>query len=106
MDDFDFLTSDFIKRHCVTVGIRVDRSIYPWRYLGWSDDDFMANPMRFAHGPLIPDKQKRLLLGVVREEERKLLEIHKFVTKREEVMGPPPKYTQLELFDETIMQKR
>jgi hypothetical protein len=98
MDRFDFLTPDFIKRHCVPVGIRVDRDIYPWKYLGWSDAEFMQNEMHFSHGPVIPDKQKLLLLGVVREEEKKLLEIHAFVTERERVMGPAPKYTQLELF--------
>lgn len=95
---FDFLTPEFVRKHCVTVGIKVDRDIYPWHYLGWSDADFMANEMRFAHGSVIPDEQKRTLLGVVRVEEEKLLEIHKFVTDREAVMGPAPKYTQLELF--------
>lgn len=98
MSRFDFLTPDFIRKHCVTVGIKVDRDIYPWKYLGWSTADFMANEMRFAHGPTIPDKQKRTLLGVLRVEEEKLMNIHKFVTDREQVMGKPPKYTQLELF--------
>lgn len=98
MNRFDFLTPDFIKKHCVTVGIKVDRDIYPWKWLDCSDEEFMAAPMCFAHGPVIPDEQKRLLLGVVREEEKKLLDIHAFVTERERVMGPAPKYTQLELF--------
>ncbi len=58
----------------------------------------MQNEMRFATGATIPDPQKTTLLGVVREEERKLLEIYAFVTDRERVMGPAPKYKQLELF--------
>ena len=98
MSRFDFLTPEFIQKHCKPVGLRVDHKIFPWRYLGWSDADFMAAEMRFAHGPVIPEEQKRTLLGVVRIEEEKLLEIHKFVTDREAVMGPAPKYTQLELF--------
>lgn len=98
MSRFDFLTPEFIRKHCRPVGIKVRRDIYPWRYLGYSDADFMAAEMRYAHGPVIPDEQKRILLGVVRIEEQKLLEIHKFVTERERVMGPAPKYTQLELF--------
>ncbi len=96
--DFQFLTPEFIKRHCVPVGIKADRGIFPWKYLGWSDTCFMQNEMRFANGATIPDAQKTLLLGVVREEEKKLLEIHAFVTDRERVMGPAPVYKQLELF--------
>jgi hypothetical protein len=104
--NFDFLTPDFIHKHCVPVGIKVDRDVYPWKYLGWSDTDFMEHEMHFAHGPVIQAEQKTQLLGVVRMEEEKLLEIHKFVTDRERVMGPAPKYIQLELFDETVMPKR
>lgn len=60
--------------------------------------DFMAEDMHYDHGPAIPGKQQRRLLGVMRAEEKKLLEINKFVTDRERVMGPAPKYKQLELF--------
>ena len=98
MNRFDFLTPSFIKKHCKPCGLRVDRDIYPWKYLGWSDEDFMANEMRFANQLVIPDDHKLTLLGVVRVEEEKLLAIHKFVTDREAVMGKPPKYIQLELF--------
>jgi len=98
MSRFDFLTPEFIRKHCVTVSIKVDRDIFPWKWLDCTDEEFMANEMRFAHGPVIPERQKTTLLGVVRAEETKLLEIHAFVTERERVMGPAPKYTQLELF--------
>lgn len=98
MSDFDFLTPDFIKAHKKATGARIILQIFPWKYLGWSDTEFMANEMYFSHGPVIPDEQKRILLVYVRIEEEKLLVIHKFVTDRERVMGPAPKYTQLELF--------
>jgi len=58
----------------------------------------MQHEMRFPNDNVIPDKQKTLLLGVLREEEKKLLEIYRFVTYREKAMGPMPTYTQLELF--------
>lgn len=100
MSRFDFLTPEFIKKHCRPVGIKVRREVFPWRYLGMTDDEFMAEAedLHYGHGPAIPGKQQRSLLGIVRIEEEKLLEIHKFVTDRERVMGPAPVYKQLELF--------
>ncbi len=98
MSRFDFLTPDFIKKHCKPVGIQLRLDVFPWKYLGWSAEEFMAELLRFPHGQLIQEPYKWHLLGVVRIEEQRLLEIHKFVTDRERVMGPAPKYTQLELF--------
>lgn len=87
MSDFDFLTPEFIRKECKPLHIKCNREIFPWKYLGWSDVDFVAEDLHFSHGPAIPVKQKRILLGVIREEEQKLLAIHKYVTWRNAVMG-------------------
>ena len=94
INKFDFLTSDFIEQHCKHV--RLD--VYPWKYLGWSDTAFMAEEIRLKGGPILRPPAKRTLLGVIRIEEENLLDLHKFVTDRERVMGPFPEQTQLELF--------
>ncbi len=94
MSRFDFLTPDFIKQHCDYV--RLD--VFPWKYLGWNDTAFMAEEIRLKGGFKIHGGTKCTLLGVVRIEEENLLNLYKFVTDREKVMGPAPNYTQLELF--------
>ena len=98
MNKFDFLTPEFIKAHEKATGIRVIPDIFPWKYLGCTDAAFMENKMKFSHGPVIPDEHKRVLLGVVRQQEEELTERHNHTVKREKVMGKPSKNIQLELF--------
>jgi len=98
MSRFDFLTPEFIKAHHKATGIRVIPDIFPWKYLGVTDAEFMENEICFSHGPVIPAERKRILLGVVRLQEKELMERQKYLVKREKVMGAPPKYIQLELF--------
>ena len=98
MSKFDFLTPEFIKAHEKATGIRVIPDIFPWKYLGVTDAAFMADKIRFSHGPVIPEPHKLVLLGVVRQQEKELMERREYVKKREKKMGAPPKYKQLELF--------
>jgi hypothetical protein len=72
--------------------------IFPWKFLGLTDAEFMATKVNYSHGPVIPDKQKLVLLGVVRQQEKELMEQRDYIAKRENVMGKPPKQIQLELF--------
>ena len=98
MSRFDFLTPEFIKAHAKATGIRVIPDIFPWKYLGYTDEAFMADKICFSHGPVIPDEHKLTLLGVVRQQEKELMERHDYMAKREKVMGKPSKNIQLELF--------
>lgn len=98
MSRFDFLTPEFIAAHAKATGIKVILDIFPWRFLGCTDADFMETKMNFSHGPAIPDKHKHVLLGVVRQQEKELMERHDYMAKREKVMGKPSKNIQLELF--------
>ena len=98
MSDFDFLTPEFIKAHEKATGIRVIPDIFPWKFLGFTDADFMATKVNYSHGPVIPAKHKLALLGVVRQQEKELIERRDYIAGREKVMGKPPKYIQLELF--------
>jgi len=101
--DFDFLTPEFIKKHCVPCGITCKLAVFPWKYLGWSDEAFMEQEMHFAHGPVIPKDHQSKLLGVVRTQEKLLIERHKYVTTRDRALRPiheenSPAGEQLELF--------
>lgn len=98
MKRFDFLTPDFIKAHEKATGIHVIPDIFPWKYLGFTDADFMETKVNFSNGSVIPDKHKLILLGVVRQQEKELMEQRDYIAGREKVMGKPPKYIQLELF--------
>jgi hypothetical protein len=98
MIGFDFLTPEFIKAHEKATGIKIIPEIFPWKFLGFTDADFMATKVNFSHGPVIPDKHKFVLLGVVRQQEQELMEQHDYITRREKVMGKPSKQIQLELF--------
>jgi hypothetical protein len=95
---FDFIDTKFIAKWEKATGIKIYLDIFPWKYLGWSDEEFLTKKIHFSHGPLIPKDHQRKLLGVVREQEKLLLEQHEHDTKREKAMGKPPKYKQLELF--------
>ena len=98
MNKFNFLTPEFIAAHKKATGICVILDIFPWKYLGCTDEEFMADKICFSHGPVIPEKQKHVLLGLVRQQEKELLEQHNYITKREKAIGKPEKQIQLELF--------
>ncbi len=98
MKQFDFLTPEFIKAHAKATGIRVIPDIFPWKYLGCTDAEFLATKVNFSHGGPIPDEHKLVLLGVIRQQEKELMEQHNHNVKREKKMGKPPKNIQLELF--------
>ena len=95
---FDFLTPDFIAGHEKATGIRIKPHIFPWKYLGCSDEAFLETKMTFSHGPVIPKAHKRKLLECIRNEEKVMLDRRNFTKKREKVMGKQPKYVQLELW--------
>lgn len=97
MTDFTFLTPDFVKS-CNACGVPCNLDVFPWKYLGWTDDDFMAEELKFTDGHVIPKDQKKLL-RVVRAQEQVLTERWEFVQKRDAVMPKQPKFgKQLELF--------
>lgn len=103
VDKFDFLTPEFVKRHCIPCGIRCNRAVFPWKYLGWTDEAFMAEEIRFAHGGIVPKEYQATLLGVVRAQEKQLIERHEYVTARDAALKPihetkSPQGEQLELF--------
>ena len=96
--EYRFIDAKFIAAHEKATQIRVIPHIFPWKWLGCTDQEFMQAEMHYSHGPLISDKQKVNLLACVRQQEEELMERHNFVAKREKVMGKQPKYVQLELF--------
>ena len=103
MDNFDFLTPEFIKKHCKPCGLPCKLSIFPWKYLGWTDDEFMADEIRFAHGGAVPKSHQAKLLGVVRAQETLLIERYEYITARDAALEPiheanSPQGDQLELF--------
>lgn len=95
---FDFLTPEFIKAHQKATGIHIIPDIFPWKWMGCTDAEFMETKVNFSHGPVIPEEHKRILLGVVRQQEKELTEQRDHEIKREKVMGKPSKQIQLELF--------
>lgn len=98
MSKFDFLTPEFVKQ-CNSCGIQCHLSSFPWKYLGWSDEDFMAVEMQFTDGTVIPKSHQEKLLRVVRAQEQTLIERWEFVKKRDAVMPKQPKFgKQLEMF--------
>lgn len=103
MSKFDFLTPEFIKRHCIPAGVQCRRDVFPWKYLGWTDREFMATTLRFAHGGAVPRNHQVKLLGVIRAQEQLLIERHAYVTRRDRALRPvheanSPQGEQLELF--------
>jgi len=100
---FDFLTPEFIWKHRKAIGTTVKLTVFPWKYLGWTDEAFMAEEIRFAHGGIVPKDYQRILLGVVRAQERQLTERHHYLTTRDAALRPvhekaSPQGKQLELF--------
>ena len=91
--------TDF-RKQCIAVGIARDRlGVFPYKYLGISDAEFMAETIRFAHGPAVPEPAKRTLLGIVRVEEATVTALYKqYVRKRESVLKPLNIRRQLRLF--------
>lgn len=100
MSKFDFLTPEFIKKHCKPVGMGVNMSVFPWKYMGMSDDEFMDVELHYAHGPVIPKDHQRKLLGVVRASEVQVLERKGYLDDKEKALEPVQvKFgKQLELF--------
>jgi hypothetical protein len=98
-DEFKrILTPKFCKSVEKVTGIKLIPHIFPWRYMGCTDEEFLGTEMKFSHGPVIPEEHKVKMLKCVREQEEIVHERLNFVKKREKVMGKPPKYVQLELF--------
>jgi len=97
-NEFNFLTEKFIAAHFKATGIKVMPKIFPWKWAGCTDDEFMGTEMYYSHGPEITTKQKRVLLGVVRQQETELRTRRDHVKRRETVMGKFPKQVQLELW--------
>ncbi len=63
------MTDDY-RKQCIAVGIARNKlGVFPYKYLGMTDAEFMAQEIHFAHGPVVPDRSKRMLLGMVRIEE-------------------------------------
>lgn len=93
-----FITEKFIKAHFKATGIKVIPHIYPFKWLGCTDDEFMSEKLNYSHGPAIPEDKKVSLLGVVRQQETELRARRDHVKKRETVMGSFPKQVQLELW--------
>ncbi len=96
--EFNFLTEKFIAAHFKATTIKVIPHIFPWKWMGCTDDEFMETKMNYSHGPEIPEDKKIILLGVVRQQETELRQRRDFVSKRETVMGSFPKQVQLELW--------
>jgi len=100
----DFLTPELIKQHCRDSRLKYDPNVFPWKYLGWSDEDFMAVDMKFAHGGTVPKDHQRRLLGIVRAQEKLLKERYDFVTERRRALNTrklqnlAPRGKQLEMF--------
>lgn len=95
---FDFIDTKFIEKWEKNTGICIHLDIFPWKYLGWTDEKFLVEKIHFSHGPEIPEPHRRKLLVVVREQEKLLLEQHEYDQKTAKKAGKQPKYVQLELF--------
>jgi len=55
---------------CTEKGRQVVPDAFPWRLMGRSDDDILAEPMRFEHAALMSDEAKRNMLLVIRAQEQ------------------------------------
>ncbi len=88
------------RKQCIAVGIARDKlGIFPYKYLGMTDAEFMAEEIRFAHGPIVPEVSMRTLLGIVRVEEATVAALYKqYMRKRERAIKPLNIRRQLRLF--------
>lgn len=62
---------------CITIGISADKlGIFPYKYFDMTDDEFMAEELRFVHPPraVVPKETQRRLLGILRIAEQDLAE--------------------------------
>ena len=84
------LTEKFIAAHFKATAIKVIPTIFPWRWMGCTDEEFMAKKMNYSSGPPIPEDKKIILLGVVRQQETVLKE-------RRDKSKPKPKSKQVQL---------
>lgn len=98
MSKFDFLTPEFVAA-CNKCGVQCHLDVFPWKYLGWSDEDFMAVELHFTDGTVIPKSHQEKLLRVVRAQEQVLKDRWAYVQKRDAVMPKRLKFgKQLEMF--------
>ncbi len=86
-----FITEKFIEAHFKTTGIKVIPTIFPWLWMGCTDEEFITKKMNYSSGPPIPEEKKIILLGVVRQQETVLRE------RRDKVIGSKPKSKQVQL---------
>lgn len=91
---------DSTRKECIAVGIKPGKlDVFPWKYLGMTDEEFMAEELHFAHGPVVPKKQQRILLGVVRAEEESISERYaEYMRVRKLALKPFNTRRQLRLF--------
>jgi len=85
-----FLTEKFIAAHFKATTIRVIPHIFPWKWMGCTDAEFMETKMNYSHGPEMSEDKKAILLGVVRQQEKELKE-------RRDKGKPKPKSKQMQL---------
>jgi len=98
MSRFDFLTPEFVTA-CNSCGIQCHLDVFPWKYLGWTDEDFMGVELHFTDGTVIPKDHQQKLLRVVRASEKQLEERWAFVQKRDAKKTKQLKFgKQLEMF--------
>ncbi len=78
------------REQCIAVGIDRDRlGGFPYKYLGMTDEEFMAEEIHFAHGPIVPDTSKPTLLAIVRVEEATIAALYRqYILKRERAVKP------------------
>ena len=85
------LTQKQMKAYERTTGIELIPHIFPWKWLGCTDNAFMEPEMKFSDGKVIPEDHKLKMLKCIREQEEILRNCGPKPKKQ-------PKYIQLELF--------
>jgi len=88
---FNFIDTKFIAAHFRATTIKVIPHIFPWKWMGCTDAEFMGTKMNYSHGPEIPEDKKTTLLGVVRQQEKELTE------RRDKATGSKPRSKQVQL---------
>jgi hypothetical protein len=57
-----------------SAGRQVVPDAYPWRLMGLSDEELTTRELRFESGPVIPPHLRPTVIGVVRAQERLVVE--------------------------------
>ena len=88
----NLLTEKFITAHEKATTIRVIPHIFPWKWMGCTDEEFLTKKTHFINGSVIPEEHKIKLLACIRGQEEELR------ARRDKVKGKAPKQVQLELW--------